>query len=335
MDKGKDLKNIVNKFFEGESNPTELNEAINVFSDPYHNLDLRPIVFELWRNQDPEEEIGLTAEENQILLDKIHHNISLNSETLTISNTKNLLHKTIRLAAILVIGFVSGILVNSVKKKETTYHTTLAPLGAISQVVLSDSTIIYLNAGTELKYSGSEKNNREVYLRGEAWFDVKTNKNDPFLVHTAFYNVRVTGTRFNVKAYEEENEIITTLEDGRVEVSSSECLKLNERKILLPGEQLIYNRLKSSIQIKKVNPRIFSSWKDNQLIFINMNLKELIILLERKYGVTIETPEQSILNYHYDGTISDESILEVLNLIKSTLPVKYKIEGQTIVIEKE
>ena len=196
-------------------------------------------------------------------------------------------------------------------------------------------TKIYLNAGTELKYSGSEQNSREVYLNGEAWFDVKTKKKNPFVVHTSFYNVRVTGTRFNINAYEKGKEIITTLEEGCVEVYSSESVKLNESKILRPGEQLIYNRLQNSIQIKEVNPRMFSSWKDNQLIFINMNLKELIILLERKYGVTIETPEEAILNYHYDGTISDESILEVLDLIRSTLPVKYKIEGQTIVIENE
>lgn len=335
MDKGKDLRNIVNKFFQGESNPTELNDAIDLFSDPYHNLDLRPVIFELWKTQDPEQEIGLPNEENLVLLDKIHHIISLNSEAGTSSKTRNLFNKTTRLSAILVIGFVLGVLVNNMKKTETTYHTTIAPLGAISQVVLSDSTIIYLNAGTELRYSGIEQNKREVYLSGEAWFNVKIDKNNPFIVHTPFYNVRVTGTRFNVKAYEEENEIMTTLEEGSVEVLSSKYLELNERKILLPGEQLIYNRLQRSIQIKEVNPRMFSSWKDNQLIFINMNLKELIVLLERKYGVTIETPELSILNYHYDGTISDESILEVLDLIKSTLPVKYKIEGQTIVIEKE
>ena len=335
MDKEKDLKNIVKRFIEGESNPNELDEAIRLFSDPYHNLELRPVIYDLWEKHDSEQEIGLSNEENQIILDKIHHKISLNSEPVSQNDTRNLLKNVVRIAAILVIGVVSGIFIKSLEKKETIYHTTIAPLGAISQVVMPDSTIIYLNAGTELKYPGSKNKNREVYLKGEAWFNVKTNKNSPFIVHTSFYNVRVTGTKFNVKAYEEDNEVITTLEEGSVDVISSEGLKLNETKNLQPGEQLIYKRLQRSIEIKRVNPRMFTSWKDNQLIFINMNLRELIVLLERKYGVSIRTPEKSILNYHYDGTISDESILEVLDLLKSTLPIRYVIEGQTIVIEKE
>jgi hypothetical protein len=65
-----------------------------------------------------------------------------------------------------------------------------------------------------------------------------------------------------------------------------------------------------------------------------MSLEELVILLERKYGVDIEVTDNSILNYHYDGTITNESILEVLEIIKVTLPIQYKIEGQTIQITK-
>ena len=141
MDTRKDLKNIVTKFLEGESNPAELEEAIDVFSDPYHNLDLRPVVFELWRNQNPDEEIGLSKEENQRLLDIIHYNISLNSEVNSIGNTRKIFKKAMHLAAILLVGFVLGVLVNTIKRKETTFYTTKAPAGAISQVVLADKNL--------------------------------------------------------------------------------------------------------------------------------------------------------------------------------------------------
>ena len=80
---------------------------------------------------------------------------------------------------------------------------------------------------------------------------------------------------------------------------------------------------------------MFTAWKDNKLIFINMNLKELFVLLERKYGVDIEVTNDLILDYHYDGTIKDETILELLDLLKETLPIKYKIEGQSILITKK
>ncbi len=109
---------------------------------------------------------------------------------------------------------------------------------------------------------------------------------------------------------------------------------MNVEKTLTPGEQLVFYTQKNTVEVKEVNTRMFTSWKDNKLIFINMNLKELIVLLERKYGVDIEITDNVILDYHYDGTIKDETILEVLDLLKETLPVKYKIEGQTILITK-
>ena len=80
---------------------------------------------------------------------------------------------------------------------------------------------------------------------------------------------------------------------------------------------------------------MFTAWKDNKLIFINMNLKELIVVLERKYGVDIEITDNIILDYHYDGAIKNETILEVLDLLKETLPINYKIEDQSILITKK
>jgi transmembrane sensor len=154
-------------------------------------------------------------------------------------------------------------------------------------------------------------------------------------VHTPFYDVKVLGTQFNVKAYKTDTEIVTTLEEGSVQIASSENFKMAENKTLHPGEQLVYNRQNKTINVKDVETRMFTAWKDNKLIFINMNLKELIVLLERKYGVEIEITDNMILNYHYDGTIKDETILEVLDLLKETLPIKYKIEGQTILITKK
>jgi transmembrane sensor len=84
-----------------------------------------------------------------------------------------------------------------------------------------------------------------------------------------------------------------------------------------------------------VNPSIYTSWKDNKLIFLNMDLAELIVLLERKYGVDIQVDEPGILKYHYTGTIKNETILEILDIIKHTLPIEYKIEDQTVHIQKE
>ncbi len=271
-----------------------------------------------------------------IILDKVHHRINLKQDQKSKSRIKKIIFSVSKIAAILVIGLLLGLSVQYLKKTEPVYFTSIAPKGSVSQMVLPDNTIVYLNAGSQLKYTVEGlKGKREVFLDGEAWFDVTKNEEKPFVVHTPFYDIKVTGTQFNVKAYSADEEISTTLEEGSVQVTSSENFKLSEPTALQPGEQLVYNTQNKTINVKKVETRMFTAWKDNKLIFINMNLKELFVLLERKYGVDIEVTNDLILDYHYDGTIKDETILEVLDLLKETLPVKYKIEGQTILITKK
>jgi ferric-dicitrate binding protein FerR (iron transport regulator) len=241
-----------------------------------------------------------------------------------------------RIAVVLIIGLIAGGLAGSyLLKQDPLYITSVAPKGSVSQMILADSTSVYLNADSEIWYSPESKNKkREIFLKGEAWFDVTKQKNRPFVVHTNYYDVNVTGTQFNVKAYETDNEITTTLAEGQVQITSSNKYKLMEAVVLKPGEQLSLNKESNEILVKNVDTRLFTSWKDNKLMFLNMNFKELIILLERKFGVEIKVNNSEILKYHYSGTIKNESIMEILEIIKHTLPIQYKIEGQKIIINK-
>ncbi|MCG6187340.1 FecR family protein [Maribellus maritimus] len=241
-----------------------------------------------------------------------------------------------RFAAILFIGLVVGVLVTKFNSKhETGYVTSIAPAGSVSQMILADSTLVYLNAGSELRYSPETNNKkREVYLTGEAWFQVEKNKQKPFIVHTQYYDVQVTGTQFNVKSYPSDSEVTTTLEEGQVEIGSSENFKLTKNISLQPGEQVVLNKKSKKLFVQNVDTQLFTSWKNNKLIFLNMNLKELIILLERRYGVDIEVFDDDILTYHYSGTIKNESILDIMQIIQHTLPIEFKIENQKIIIHK-
>lgn len=239
-------------------------------------------------------------------------------------------------AAILIIGIITGILVSKyVQNDEPGFITVSAPKGSVSYLVLDDSTEVYLNAGTSIRYSPkSNKKKREVFLEGEAWFDVAKRENKSFVVHTAFYDVKVMGTQFNIKSYPTDKFVETTLEEGKIQLSSSENFKLGESVILKPGEQVRLNRESGKMVIKNVDTRLFTSWKENKLIFLNLNFSELVVLLERKYGIDIEVNDPEILKYHYTGTIKNESVLEIMELIKHTLPIQYKIEGQIIKVTK-
>lgn len=239
-------------------------------------------------------------------------------------------------AAILILGLFLGYYFGAFKKDASPiYYTSVAPKGSVSEMLLPDGSHIFLNSGSRIKYSVDGVNNmREIFLTGEAWFQVAKMNRKPFLVHTSMYDIWVTGTTFNVKAYPNEKNVTTTLEEGHVFVKSSENLTLAEDIQLKPGEQLIYNTESKNIQIQEVNTKWYTSWKDNKLVFVNMSLKDLAVLLERKYGIEIEIGDQSILNYHYDGTIKDETILEVLEILKHTLPIRYSIVNQKIIIQK-
>ena len=245
----------------------------------------------------------------------------------------------LKIAAALVLGvFIGSLIFNkpgNLVESETVSYTSMAPKGSVSQMILPDSTFICLNSGSTLKYTfNGEMRKREVFLDGEAWFQVQKSGDNPFIVHTQFYDVNVTGTEFNVKAYREDADVVTTLEKGSLVVTSG-SIRMQEPATLKPGEQLVYNKESRSISMKSVNTKWFTSWKDNKLIFINMNLKELMVLLERKYGVEIRIADPKILKYHYDGTFKNETIIEVLNLLKETLPIQYRINDQIIEIKNK
>ncbi len=268
------------------------------------------------------------------LFERIWENI-INSKKLT-NPPLSSIGSWMKIAAILIIGvFIGNLIPNRTMEDPAQYYTSIAPEGAISEMIFPDNSIVYLNAGTEIRYStGDFLSKREVYLNGEAWFKVEKNEGKLFTVHTNGYDVNVLGTEFNVKAYDSDKEVVTTLESGKVRISSSKNCKLKDDIILVPGEQIAFNKEEKSIAVKDVNTKWFTAWKDNKLIFVNMELKELIVLVERKYGVTIEVEDKEILKYHYDGTIKNETIIEFLNLLKQTLPIDYHIIGQKILIQK-
>ncbi|MCW0481805.1 FecR domain-containing protein [Gaoshiqia sediminis] len=246
-------------------------------------------------------------------------------------------NRVAQLAAVLVIGiFIGGILFYQATDQTPAYITASAPHGSISKIILPDQTEVFLNAGSEMKYAFDQQaNQREVILDGEAWFRVARNEKKPFTVHTGTYDVRVLGTEFNVKAYSSENTVATTLEKGAVRIVSTGNLRLSSEILLNPGEQLVYNLEQKSVNVKKVDTKLYTSWKENRLEFIRMGLGDLIVLLERRYGVDILVEDKDILKYHYSGTIKNETILEILEIIQHTLPIRYEITDQTIKIFKK
>jgi transmembrane sensor len=239
-----------------------------------------------------------------------------------------------RIAAALILGiFIGGtaFYLHNLKFSPIVYQSLIVPYGSMSELVLSDSSVIYLNAGTQIRYSMNYgKHSREVYLSGEALFDVKhLGKNQPFIVHTNMYDVKVLGTEFNVRAYDTDNTSHTTLQRGRVWISSPTCRNV----FLQPGQQFIMDKKSRKAVIRNVDAMVFTSWKDSFSSFTKLTLQDLFVLMEQRYHVTIEVQRRDILNYHYSGTISEEDdIKSILEIVQKTLPIEYEIKNNKIII---
>ncbi len=323
------ISQIFRKGKKGDGSEKERQEMLSFFHHPDKEFEVKRTLFE---DLSTENEFAPNAAN----LKSIFYNLwrIIEEREQKQKNIRKLINNASKIAAAIVIGLLIGLAsTNRFSSKEPVYYSAYSPKGSISEVQLPDSTIIFLNADSRIRYSmEGEGGAREVYISGEAWFHVKKNVENPFIVHTPSYDVLVTGTQFNVKAYEGERQITTTLEEGQVIIKSGENVRIAEDLEIRPGEQVVLDKNTKELTVKNVETRWYSSWKDNKLIFVNMNLKELVILLERRYGVEIVVRNTEILNLHFDGTLKNESIKEVLEILHRTLPINYSLVDQKIEI---
>lgn len=224
----------------------------------------------------------------------------------------------------------------------------LASFGERKNIQLPDGTDVTLNAGSKIEIKGNFGSaTRDVYLQGEAFFDVKHNDKLPFIVHTPAMDVKALGTAFNVKAYQEETITETSLIRGLIEITLKE--NNNRTMLLYPNQKLQWDHTLSKTMtdnpyskekavdttanlVKKLsitddgNIREVA-WKENKLMFEDELFADIAILLERWYGVHIQFKDNTIRNYRFTGIFEKEGIMTILDLMKESKPFTYKIES--------
>ncbi|MBP2833305.1 FecR family protein [Aquimarina sp. U1-2] len=207
------------------------------------------------------------------------------------------------------------------------------PKGKLFQLALSDGTKVWLNAASSLKFPrvfNAGDQYREVHLVGEAFFDVTTNNEQPFIVNTGKVNVEVLGTQFNVSSYNEDSTVKTTLVEGSVAVKDP-ANKNNQLK-LTPNHQAIYNKDNKILAQKEVNPDIYTSWMRKKIIVHNEPFKEVYKRIERTYDVEITSLNEKLNNTHFTGEFDIESVQQILNVFSKTIEFTYEIEDKKITI---
>ena len=157
-------------------------------------------------------------------------------------------------------------------------------------LTLSDGTKVYLNAESKINFPASFKGNqRMVELSGEAYFEVAKDFKHPFIVKMQDLSVQVLGTSFNVRAYEEEKEIMTTLTEGKVQVFDGQKFEN-----INPGEQVVYTKATREMVVKQVDVSFYSAWREGKFVFKNERLEDIMTVLARWYGVKYKFMDEEV-----------------------------------------
>ncbi|MHA7109091.1 FecR family protein [Sunxiuqinia elliptica] len=210
------------------------------------------------------------------------------------------------------------------------YNTIQTPKGGEYNVTLADGSVVYVNSMSKLKFPVTfVGETREVSLEGEACFKVKKDESRPFIVNVNGVKIEVLGTTFNVNAYNDESQLVTTLVEGKIQM---EIPGDNDKPLLLcPDEQVIYSSVSSTIQKNKVDASNYVQWIDGILVFENKSLEEIMRTLSRWYDFTYSFEKASIGSIHFDGGLNKyKSIEPILEIIESTGKVKINIDGKKI-----
>lgn len=206
------------------------------------------------------------------------------------------------------------------------YNTIETPVGGKYQLNLADGTKVWLNSSSTLRFPiVFTEGNREVELKGEAYFEVSKYLGKKFSVRSANQSVEVLGTHFNINAYSDEKSIKTTLLEGKIRVIE---LNSNDSKLLKPGEQSMVNK---SIRIEQIDTQAEIAWKEGYFNFKNADIETVMRQLGRWYGVKTRY-EGSLPEKNFTGSLSTNlTLLEVLEVLEKS-NINFRLEGREVIV---
>jgi ferric-dicitrate binding protein FerR (iron transport regulator) len=197
--------------------------------------------------------------------------------------------------------------------------------------MLPDSSIVKLNAGSELRYPAQfESNSRKVFLKGEAFFEIKRNTTQPFVISTGEIETQVLGTSFNIRAYQTETINKVAVVSGLVKVITTNGLSF----LVEPEHMAVYEKEEKSLRTQLYDEKKEIGWKDNILYFDKIPLREVFSTLEVWYDVNINADNTISLNETYSGEFHNETLRNVLEGIGYTSGFSFTMDGKQVKIFK-
>lgn len=308
-------------------------EVASWFADLSLERELDTVSRELWKKI---ELPGTDLHNLSYLLDKIHHRIHLEEKKKSskVKNFGRFIRFTRGAAALLFVPLLVITILNrpsspGSKTTDGAKAEIISPMGSRTRFLLPEGTSGWLNGGSKLTYPLSfAENKREVWISGEAFFEVSHDPERPFSVHSGNLVVQARGTSFNMMAYENLPSKEVTLLSGTVEVfNRSASGKNSSLAIMKPNNHLIINLKEGTFHNSEVeNVEKYISWTEGKLVFRNDPLASVEKKLEIWYNAEIEVKDDRLYSHTLRATFEEESLEEVLDMISLTMPIRYKVE---------
>ncbi|NLR63814.1 DUF4974 domain-containing protein [Chitinophaga varians] len=242
---------------------------------------------------------------------------------------KHYLRKSLPYAAAITLLLTLHRLLPRIGHRQSALLTAATKDGEIKRITLPDSTTVVLNARSAIRYASSPDTIREVFLEGEAYFDVKQNENKPFVVRSGALSTRVLGTAFNIRAYPGETQQLGVV-SGKIQVSSPEGKSL----VMVKGDQVTYDAAATFVSIA-ADPQQMSNWQKGIIDMNNLTLQQVTAILERWYSVKIMLLSPGIGQHVLSGTQTNTSLTATLESICFVYNLQYQQEGQVIKIREK
>jgi len=345
-------KYLLNKFEKGQCSKKELRYVLKWYQSNNAEVEFAQKIESLWgayseyfaKSEFNEDEVW-----NKIANNTYRSSKSSGSGLMTYSikpRTSNISPYFAAASIVLLIGVVMGFLAlhghlpfEMDKDMANLTVTKSTSKGQKTTIFLSDGSKVKLNANSKLTFPESfSENKREVYLEGEAFFEVYADETKPFIVHTGPVTTTALGTAFNINAYEAGKEIKVALAEGKVVVQTKRNPNENAHSepggvVLEPGNQVLYNVINSGMVNEPFNSKQILSWKDDILYFEDASWYEIIHTLENWYGVNIETVNKGNSEKLYSGEFDKQSLHNVLESMSFTKDFDFKIEEKYVLID--
>lgn len=310
-----DKYSLLEKFFSGQSTEEENNVLSKIFKDGGEDI-FDEYCRRKWAENDCRIPTSVKARIKQSLFTKMPR-----------VRWRRVIASASAVLAAAVILFMCMLWSRPSENAAPEIFEIVAERGQKSSVTLPDGSRVMINSASTISYTSDYNvKERNVFLSGEAYFDVASNADIPFVVHADKVSVTALGTEFNVKAYAEDPYVVTTLVEGGVRTEAG-----TQYELLTRAQEASYNKeadVLLAYDVKDISRAV--PWIRNELLFENESLADIAVTLERMYNVTIVFEDEAAKGYSYTGLIRNNSLQNVLELISSTSPVGYKMNSGII-----